>query len=190
MWHCFKKIYWNRRLDSLLVNILITQRERTMLGLWSPLHDSYKQGTVSDFCNVGLHFSTHPTHPCWVLQLSCLILELSSSFVPVTQNQSSASSEVFFSWRMGLHVRINLFFFFLEWPPKRGTVPFTWAGRGWTISRYLCRTRRSVGLSASVRLRGFFPAVASSGAKIIIQYYQLPGEGTALPQPPDPAVLQ
>lgn len=189
MWHCFKKIYWNRSLDSLLVNILITQSERTMLGLWSSLHGSYKQGTVSDFCNMGLHFSTHPTHPCWVLQLSCLILELSSSFVPVTQNQSSASSEVLFSWRMGLHARINLLFF-IDWPPKRGTVTFTWACQGWTISRYLCRTRHSVGFSASVRFRGFFPVISSSGAKIIIQYFQLLGEGPAVPQPPDLVVLQ
>lgn len=139
-------------------------------------------GVVSDSGNVGLHFSSHPTHPCWVPQLSCLILELSSPFVPATRKQSSARSEVFSSWRMGLRVRIS--WFFLNWPPRRGTVAFTWVCQGWTTPRYLHRMRHSVRLSVSVRLRGIFSAIASSGAKIIIQYHQLPGEGTALPQPP------
>lgn len=66
-------------------------------------------GTISDFCNVGQLCSSHPTHPCCVLQLSCLTLQLSSSFVQVTWNQSLACTEVFSSQKSELHIRINLF---------------------------------------------------------------------------------
>lgn len=74
-------------------------------------------GTISDFCNVGQLFSSHPTHPCCVLQLSCLTSQLSSSFVQVTWNQSLACTEVFSSWKSELHIRINLFF--LGWHSER-----------------------------------------------------------------------
>lgn len=74
-------------------------------------------GTISDFCNVGQLFSSHPTHPCCVLQLSCLTSQLSSSFVQVTWNQSLACTEVFSSWKSELHIRINLFF--LDWHSER-----------------------------------------------------------------------
>ena len=92
-------------------------------------------GTIHDFCDVGLLYSFHAMHPCWVLQLSCLILQLSSSFVQATWNQSLAYTEVFASWRMELCLRINLFF--LDWHPRRGTVAFTWGCQGWITSKYL-----------------------------------------------------